>query len=150
MMSSKEVMNLDVGIVDPRKSAEVVSTTYLHCILKGLHRSPKILTNVQSLSPGIMSVEDVSCIIIPEGCLGLPTLAAIEQNIPLIVVKENKNCMKNDLSELPFMKNNLIFVENYLEAVGVMTALKNGVALDTIRRPLSYTNIIGYKNIVEY
>ena len=36
MMTSNEVMNLDVGIVDPRKSAEAVSTTYLHCILKVL------------------------------------------------------------------------------------------------------------------
>ena len=43
MMTSNEILNLDVGIVDPRKAAEVVSTTYLHCILKGLHRSPNII-----------------------------------------------------------------------------------------------------------
>lgn len=30
-------------MVDFRKSAEAISMTYLHCILKGLHKSPKII-----------------------------------------------------------------------------------------------------------
>jgi hypothetical protein len=34
--------------------------------------------------------------------VGLPALAAIEQGIPVIAVKENKNRMKNNLEELPF------------------------------------------------
>ena len=34
--------------------------------------------------------------------------------------------MKNDLEKLPFAKGKFFIAENYLEAVGIMTALKEG------------------------
>ena len=33
------------GVVDPRKAAEVISTTYLFCVLKGLNKAPQVLVN---------------------------------------------------------------------------------------------------------
>lgn len=142
MMESQEIMNLDVGVVDPRKSAEAVSTTYLHCILKGLHKSPRIITSKQAINQsGVLNVSDISCLVIPYGCVGLPTLAALEQGIPVIAVKENKNRMQNRLEDLPFAPQKLFIVDNYLEAVGVITALKTGVALETVKRPLDYTSV---------
>jgi len=137
MMTSSEIMELELGVVDPRKAPESASTTYLHCILKGLYRSPKIVEATKGIT-----LEDVSCVIIPDGCIGLPTLACLENDIPLIVVKGNKNLMKNDLNKLPFKKNKLFFVDNYLEAAGVMTALKAGVSLDVIKRPVGNTTIL--------
>lgn len=140
MTPTREVLDLDVGVVDPRKSAEAVSTTYLHCILKGLAKSPRIIRNPPDFSaPGVLTAADVSCLIIPDGCIGLPTLAALEQGIPVIAVRENRNCMNNRLEELPFAPGILFVVENYLEAVGVMTAIKSGVALGSVRRPISET-----------
>ena len=88
-----------------------------------------------------MTVADLSCLVIPDGCVGLPTLAALEQGIPVIAVKENTNCMKNRLEDLPFAQGKLFVVENYLEAVGVMTALRAGVAVESVRRPLADTVI---------
>ena len=147
MMTSEEVMNLDVGIVDPRKSAEAVSTTYLHCILKGLHKSPRIVYDASIHGdPNLMTVADLSCLIIPDNCIGLPTLAAIEQGIPVIAVRENENCMQNNLEKLPFDSGKLFIVDNYLEAVGVMTALRAGVAIETVRRPITATRIIRKTN----
>ena len=147
MMTSEEVMNLDVGIVDPRKSAEAVSTTYLHCILKGLHKSPRIVSDASIHGdPNLMTVADLSCLIIPDNCIGLPTLAAIEQGIPVIAVRENENCMQNNLEKLPFGSGKLFIVDNYLEAVGVMTALRAGVAIETVRRPITATRIIRKTN----
>ena len=147
MMTSEEVMNLDVGIVDPRKSAEAVSTTYLHCILKGLHKSPRIVSDASIHGdPNLMTVVDLSCLIIPDNCIGLPTLAAIEQGIPVIAVRENENCMQNNLEKLPFDSGKLFIVDNYLEAVGVMTALRAGVAIETVRRPITATRIIRKTN----
>lgn len=132
----------DFGVVDPRKSAEAISNSYLHCILKGLHRSPRIVPNAPLHShTGLLSVADVSCLVIPDKCVGLPTLAALEQGIPVIAVRENKNKMENNLEELPFKPNNLFMVDNYLEAAGVMTALRAGVALETTRRPLAHTTV---------
>lgn len=142
MLESREILDLDLGVIDPRKAAEVVSVTFLHSILKGLHKSPKILSGrpIQG-NPGILTVNDVSCIVIPDGCVGLPTLAALEQGIPVIAVKENKNRMQNKLEGLPFESGKLFVVENYLEAVGVMNALKAGVSVDAVRRPLAFTNV---------
>ena len=147
MMTSREIMNLDVGVVDPRKSAEAVSTTYLHCILKGLHKSPRIIANPSLQgSSGLLTATDISCLVIPDGCVGLPTLAAIEQGIPVISVRENKNRMRNNLEDLPFAPGQLHMVENYWEAVGVMSALKAGVAPESVRSPLEMTRVIDAGN----
>lgn len=143
MMTSRKILNLDVGVVDPRKSAEAVSTTYLHCTLKGLHKSPRIIKNpVTYGSSGIITAADISCLVIPDGCVGLPTLAALEQGIPVIAVRENKNRMRNNLEGLPFPLGKLIMVENYWEATGVMNALKAGVAPESVRRPLAHTTVL--------
>lgn len=142
MFSTREQLNLDVGIVDPRKSAETISTTFLHSVLKGLHKSPRIVPNrVLNDQPGILNIADISCLIIPDGCVGLPTLAAIEQNIPVIAVKENKNVMQNELEKLPFAPGKLFVVDNYLEAVGIMNAIKTGVTPESVRRPLERTTV---------
>lgn len=142
MLESRQILNLDVGVVDPRKSADAVSTTYLNCILKGLHKSPRIINgSLIHGHSGILTVADISCLVIPDGCVGLPTLAALEQGIPVIAVKENKNCMQNKLEELPFLSRKLFVVDNYLEAVGIMNAIKAGVAPESVRRPLTHTTV---------
>lgn len=142
MMENRKILNWELGVVDPRKAAEAVSLTYLHCILKGLQRSPKIIINETAFTqPGVISVEDISCIVIPDGCLGLPTLAALEQGIKVIAVRENCNLMRNDLSELPWASGQFYSVENYWEAVGVMTAIKAGVSPESVRRPLAQTTV---------
>ena len=159
MMESQEIMNLNVGVVDPRKAAEAVSVTYLHCVFKGLNRSPRVVTDSELFgSSNVISASDVSCLVIPDGCIGLPTLAALEQGIPVIAVRENKNLMKNRLEDLPFDSGKLFLVDSYLEAIGVMTALKTGLALESVKRPIANTTVIpelkeeesieNYKNVV--
>lgn len=140
MLETKEILDIDLGVIDPRKSAEIVSVTFLHSILKGLHKSPKIINNPSKYThSSLLNVSDISCLIIPDGCVGLPTLVALEQEIPVIAVRENKNRMQNNLEELPFKPGKLFIVDNYLEAVGVMNAIKAGVTLESVRRPLAYT-----------
>ncbi len=145
MLESKEILDLNLGIVDPRKAAEIVSVTFLHSILKGLHKSPKIISDKSLLNnQGILNVSNISCLVIPDGCIGLPTLAALGQGIPVIAVKENKNRMQNKLEDLPFGHGKLIIVENYWEAAGVMNALKAGVTPESVRRPFNYTKVAEY------
>lgn len=95
-----------------------------------------------------MSVADASCLIIPDKCVGLPTLAAQEQGIPVIAVKENRNRMQNRLDSLPFEKGKLIFVDNYLEAAGVMRAIKVGVSIESLRRPLTFSGNFKLDDII--
>ena len=127
-------LNMNLGVVDPRKAPESASVSYLHCILKGLHRSPRIVGCEDGLS-----VKNVSCLVIPDGCVGLPVLSCIEQGIPVVAVK-NKNTMKNNLQALAFKRRQLYFAENYIEAVGIVTAIKAGIEIDAVQRPIAYTN----------
>jgi hypothetical protein len=142
MFESREIANMDPGIVEPRMAAEAVSTTFLHCILKGLHRSPKIVADpIAMWHPSVFTAADISCLVIPDGCIGLPTLAALEQGIKVIAVRENRNLMRNDLSALPWAAGQFYSVDNYWEAAGVMMALRAGVAPESVRRPLAQTKL---------
>jgi len=146
MVRNMEIANLHAGIVDPRISSEAISSTFLLSVIKGLHKSPRIIKDTRVFGQrGVITNNDISCLIIPDGCVGLPTLAAMEQGIPVIAVRENKNRMQNRLEDYPFKPGRLFIVDNYLEAVGVMNALKAGVSVESIRRPLSHTTIIEKK-----
>ncbi len=112
-------------IVDSRIAAEAISKCYLHSVLKGLSRAPRI-------GPGL-SVNDVDFLITPVNCVGRPHKACLERKIPVIAVKENKTCL-NDR-----MPDEFIIVENYLEAAGMIQAMKCGVSHHTIRRPIPET-----------
>ena len=145
MVMSIEEATASFGIVDPRISAEVVSACFLICVLKGLHKSPRIIRDLSLIGQSeLISSSDISCLIIPDGCVGIPTLAALEQGIPVIAVRENRNQMRNDLTDYPFESGKLFIVDNYLEAAGVMNALRAGVTVDSVRRPLSSTTILNY------
>lgn len=140
MLESEAIANADPGVVDPRMAAEAVSLTFLQCILKGLQRSPQIIRDEDLMQrESVLTVEDVSCLVIPDGCVGLPTLAALEQGIPVIAVRENSNLMRNDLGMLPWQDDQFFLVENYWEATGVIASLRAGVAPEAVRRPLRRT-----------
>jgi hypothetical protein len=137
MIESEEVEAADPGVVDPRMAAEAVSVTFLQSVLKGLRRSPRIETDPRALDSGsVVTARDVSCLVIPDGCLGLPTLAALEQGIPVVAVRDGGNLMDNRLAALPWAPGQFRAVESYLEAAGVLCAMRSGLALDSLRRPI--------------
>ncbi len=137
MIESEEIESIDPGIVDPRMAAEAVSLTFLQSILKGLQRSPRIETDPILLQhSGCLTARDVSALVIPDGCIGLPVLAALEQGIPVIAVADPNHLMANDLAALPWAPGQFSRVDNYLEAVGALCARRGGLALESVRRPI--------------
>ena len=120
-------------IADPRMAAELISQCYLHCVLKGLHRAPRI-------GPGL-SVQDIDYLISPFGCTGEPHKACRDAGIPVIVVREN-TCV---LSDAPL--DNFIYVESYLDAAGLLMCERAGVSLESVRRPLAATTILPGGNL---
>ena len=61
MFESMATANLDVEVVDPRMSAEAVSASFLHCVLKGLGKSPRIVSERDMFGrAGVLSAGDVS------------------------------------------------------------------------------------------
>lgn len=110
-------------ITDPRMSAEMVSLCYLHCILKGLHKSPII-----SYEDGLNN-SDIDFLITPINCVGEPHYACMNAGIPIIAVRENKTVLTDKMPE------SFIIVDNYMEAAGLLMAYKAGVSRESIRRP---------------
>ena len=136
-MSSEALRTESWGVVEPRKAMEIISTTYLFCVLKGLNKAPHVVVGPTGVyDPSILTAEDISALVIPDGCVGLPTLAAVEQGIPVTAVRNNTNLMRNDLRALPFKPGQLRYAQNYYEAAGILAAMKAGVAPATIARPM--------------
>ena len=79
----------------------------------------------------------MDALIIPDGCLGLSVIAARDQGIPVIAVKENKNLMKNDLTKLDWGPGQFYQVNTYMEAAGLLSAMKAGVDPASLTRPLN-------------
>ena len=61
-------------------------------------------------------------------------MVAEYSNIPLIAVRDNKTIL-NVTNEKMHM-NNVIEVNSYLEAAGVVVALREGISLKSLRRPI--------------
>ncbi len=114
-------------VVDPRMAVEIITENFVHCLLKGLHRAPRI-----SYESG-MNVRDVDCMVSPYGCFGAPHQACLDARVPVIVVRENRSCL--DVPEHP----RFTYVENYLEAAGIIMAIRAGVHPASVRRPLKPT-----------
>ena len=142
MLETREIAHSDPGIVDPRMAAEAVSATFLNCTLKGLQKSPRIVTNrTAMMGADVVTAADVGCLVVPDGCLGLPTVAALEQGIPVIAVRENRNLMQNDIEILPWRTGQFHRVENYWEAAGVIASMRAGIEPESVRRPLGATPV---------
>jgi hypothetical protein len=54
-------------------------------------------------------------------------------------VRENRNKMDNDLATLPWKPGQFYLCDNYWEAAGIMSAIKSGVAPESVRRPIAET-----------
>lgn len=131
MLESMEQLNMDLGVVDPRMAAEAVTLSAFHCVLKGLRQSPRLVRCADESLSSSIRVSSVACLVTPDGCLGLPHLAAIEQRIPVIAVRDDGCLGRVDLSAYPFAA--LYRVDNYLEAAGVLAALRAGLAPALLR-----------------
>jgi hypothetical protein len=140
-MEDSSLRTHSFGRVDPRKAAEAISTSYMFCTLKGLHRAPAVIEADGIYDPSVIAAEDISCLVIPAGCIGLPTIAAALQGITVIAVGENTNLMQNALERFPFAAGRFWPVSSYLEAAGLIASLKAGVNPAATRRPLVATMV---------
>ena len=133
-----------IGTSNPRASAEFISTPHYYCVLKGLAKAPRLVSVASLLNPPAHAVttNNVGAIVMPASCLGgLPALAAEYSNIPVIAVRENKTIL-NVTNDRMGMKN-VIEVESYLEAAGLLMAMRKGISLESLRRPIVCARRVG-------
>ena len=111
--ADEEVLNVFYKVAKPTMAAEVVSSCYIHCVFKGLHKAPRI-------SNSGLSVDDIDCLVSPLNCYGRPHKACEKAGIPIITVKENTTCL-----DIEPKKHD--WVDNYFEAAGYIQSLKAGI-----------------------
>ena len=122
---------------NPRSAAEFISTPHYFSVLKGLAKAPHLveLDGLTQVSSTVISANNVQAIVMPASCLGgIPALAAEFHGIPLIAVRENTTIL--DVTNAKMAMPNVVEVETYLEAAGVLLALREGISLESFRRPL--------------
>ena len=113
-------------IVNKKAAAEYITPAFLPCVLLGLYNAPKIVDIKQTVCGDII-LKDIKALVVPCNCMGgLPVLKAIEKNIPVIAVEENKTVL-NITPELLKIEDKVIKVKNYQEAAGYLLAMKNGI-----------------------
>ena len=122
---------------DPRDGAELISSAYLCSMVRGLSQSPAVV------DPGqvdALSVGNVRAVVMPESAVGnIPFLTALERRIPVIVVSGNRTIQDLTPSRLGVAESRyqVHTVHNYAEAAGLLTAMREGMDLSTIRRPFA-------------
>ena len=137
--------------LDPRTSGEEIGYTFLQSVLVGLSRAPDLIyksaiKNKEKFSlfvNDLISNGDLGAVVVPQGALGgEAVLSCIERFIPLIIVSNqgvlNVSSKKMRLDYLSGDKNkNILYAENYVETAGLITALRHGINIKSLRRPIN-------------
>jgi len=136
--------------LDPRTSGEEIGYTFLQSVLVGLSRAPDLICKLDIEKKGnsllqentLLSNRNLGAVVVPQGALGgEAVLSCIERFIPLIIVSNqgvlNVSSTKMRLDCLSGDKDkNILYAENYLEAAGLITALRHGINIKSLRRPI--------------
>ena len=126
--------------MDARGAGEFSSKSGLACVLVGLRQAPQI-----SLHPGcpvkdIVNINNLLAVVAPAGALGgIPVLFAQKYKIPIIAVKNNGTIL--DVTRDKLDLSPVVEVDNYAEAAGIIQALKRGISIRSIYRPLTTLRI---------
>jgi Protein of unknown function (DUF3326) len=123
-------------VVDARSAGEFVSASGLACVLIGLRRAPQLAALPRCPISANISMNDVIAVVAPATALGsIPVLSAAERGIPVIAVKDNTSIL--DVTAAGLGLSGVIEVDSYLAAAGALLALRNGIGIESVCRPLA-------------
>jgi hypothetical protein len=134
MINVKE-MDLADGVVDARGAGEFASVSGLACVLIGLARAPQIAETRRFRIKEAVNFNNLAAVVAPASALGgIPVLYAAKFGVPVIAVRDNKTIL--DVTRETLNLSHVIEVNNYAEAAGVLQALRTGISIDSLYRPL--------------
>lgn len=129
-------LDLAESVVDARGAGEMTSTSGLACVLIGLRRAPQIAPGAGCRVRDVVNVNNLMAVVLPAGALGgIPAIYAQKFGVPVIAVSENRTVFDVTADKLGL--DNVIEVRSYAEAAGVLLALRQGISLESIARPLN-------------
>ncbi len=141
--------------LDPRAAAEEIGYTFLPCVLVGLSRAPDLIRKAtlqatnSFFQSGLLGIDDLGAIVVPKTALGgEAVLACIEKGVPLIVVN-NPGVMNVDTKSLGLQSDldlnsptRIFYAENYKEAAALLLALREGLAIPSLNRPIQKIDVL--------
>ena len=130
--------------LDPRAASEEIGYTFLPSVLIGLSKAPDLIELSSNNEILTLHPSQTKTIVVPSGALGGEgVLAGIERGLNIIAVK-NKNILNVNNQNLNCP--NIIEVNNYFEAAGVILSIRNGINLNSIKRPLNKIRKVIFDN----
>lgn len=123
--------------VSDRAAAEEIGFTFLPCVLAGLSRAPRWIPSDRA-TPLDISASEVDVAIAPATAFGSPALLALAGRTPaplFVAVCENTSVMQVTPEQVNIPA---VCVHSYLEAIGLVTAHRAGIALDAVM-PVSHS-----------
>ncbi|AFY43013.1 DUF3326 domain-containing protein [Nostoc sp. PCC 7107] len=118
--------------LSPRSAAEELGYTFLPSVLVGLSRAPQFIVEKQLFTshPADIWADQIDAAIVPANACGSSALLSLSQSrCPIITVKDNQTQIQVPAQPLGIKS---IQVNSYLEAVGVLVALKAGINPDAL------------------
>ncbi len=114
--------------ISPRSAAEELGFTFLPCVLVGLSQAPQYVTNYDnySPSPNIICASQIDALVIPKNACGGSAILSLSErkNVKIITVKDNQTQMNVTATNLGI---NVIEVNSYLEALGILITERSGI-----------------------
>lgn len=108
---------------DPRTAFENISCAYLGSVLWGLATAPQLTFNLKKAN---ITLKDIKALIIPANCFrSIPVASALENDIPIIEVKENKNIFQIFPKHFFSKSQKIISVKTYQGACHLIRRLKS-------------------------
>jgi hypothetical protein len=102
----------------------------------GLRNAPQLESRPGLGYKAVVGINDVIAVIAPATALGsLPVLAAAQRGTPVIAVAANTTLL--DVTASGLRLPNVVEVGSYLEAAGAVLAIRRGLSLESVGRPLA-------------
>jgi hypothetical protein len=128
-------LDLRHNVVDARGAGEISSESGLACVLIGLNKAPQINPASGVRVADVININNLTAIVTPASCLGgIPAIYAQKYRIPVIAVRGNSTIL--NVTREGLRMDNVLEVENYAEAAGLLLAIKNGISPRSLTRPL--------------
>ncbi|MFM7408891.1 MAG: DUF3326 domain-containing protein [Cuspidothrix sp.] len=118
--------------LSPRAAAEEIGYTFLPCVLVALSSAPQFILNreVHNTLFSDIWADQIDAVVIPATSCGSSALLSLsKKKCQIITVTENQTLIK---VSAPMLKIPTLQVNSYLEAVGVLVALKAGINPSTL------------------
>jgi hypothetical protein len=113
----------------------MASASGLACVLLGLARAPQIMPRPGRRSRDILNLNNLLAVVAPASCLGgIPALFAHRAGIPVIAVGDNESLLEITADQMHL--HGVVPASSYAEAAGLLLALRHGLALQSLARPL--------------